>query len=120
LNAINVYFNNNGTFDGGFFVNGDADILTTNVALANFNYYVLDAAGNVTYNGKTYELASALGGTVSESVLAVSGAGFATGTTDGYEEQFVLVGAAVPEPSTFALMAVAGLAFLFVRRRIRS
>jgi fibronectin-binding autotransporter adhesin len=127
-NAINVYFSTNGTYDGGFFVNSTVSqtAFTLDVSAASYNYYVLDPNGtSATYNGQNYELASLLGGTVTKSILPVSGAAFATGTTDGYEQQFDLTGAvipvgAVPEPSTFALMAVAGLAFLFVRRRLKA
>jgi hypothetical protein len=57
---------------------------------------------------------------VSESILSITGANFASGNANGAEEQFFLSGAVVPEPSTFALMGVAGLAFLFVRRRLKA
>jgi hypothetical protein len=128
-NTVNVYFSGNGTFDGGFFVTGSTDpvtntadgaAFTANLATADFVYYVLDASGNVSYNGQNYALASSLGGVALASIIDVNSANFADGTVNGYEEQFELSGAAVPEPSTYALMGVAGLAFLFIRRRLKA
>jgi autotransporter-associated beta strand protein len=118
LNPVNVYFSGNGTFDGGFFVNGSPDPATniadgaafvTDVTGADYIYYVLDGAGSYVYNGQHYALASSLGGSVSMTTMDVTGAAFADGTVDGYQQQFVLTGAVVPEPSTFVL---AGLGFL--------
>jgi len=119
-NTVSVYFSGNGTFDGGFFVNGSSDP-TTNIADgaafvadvtgADYIYYVLDGAGAYTYNGKHYDLASTVGGTVSMTTMDVTSAVFADGTVTGYQQQFVLVGAVVPEPST-TLMILGGLILL--------
>jgi fibronectin-binding autotransporter adhesin len=128
-NAVNVYLSGNGTFEGGFFVNGSTDPVANaadgvafagNLATADFVYYIADPYGNVTYNGQKYALASALGGIELTSIVDVSSANFADGTVNGYDEQFQLTGAVIPEPSTYALMGVAGLAFLFIRRRLKA
>jgi fibronectin-binding autotransporter adhesin len=120
-NVFNIYLAGNGTFDGGIFVNGGDALTANNIAGATYNYYVLNnIGGDVTYDGNRYSLASEIGGTVTESTFQALGAGFDDGTTDGYEQQFVVSGAVIPEPSTYALMGMAGLMFLAVRRRLKA
>jgi fibronectin-binding autotransporter adhesin len=120
-NAINLYFSSLGTFDGGFFVNGATDDLTSNIATATYTSYILNnASGTFLYNGNKYDLASADGDALSRTTLAVLGANFADGTGNGFEAHFAISTAvAVPEPSTCALM-LGGLALLglVVRRKV--
>ena len=112
-NAVNLYFASAGTgFEGGFFTNGDVDTLTGNITNATYTFYILDNTnGAFAYNGNRYDLT-----TGTESVVAVSGAAFGDGTTDGFTEQFTADPASVPEPSTYALMGLGLLGFVSLRK----
>jgi fibronectin-binding autotransporter adhesin len=108
-NVINLYFSGAGTYTGGFFVDGSANLATA-IDSATFNYYIEDASGSVSYNGNNYELTSG-----SETTIAAVNAGFADGSVSGTTEEFTA--GAAPEPSTYAML-LGGLAFLgFVIRR---
>jgi fibronectin-binding autotransporter adhesin len=109
-NTINLYFSGGGVFEGGFFVDG-SDSLTPDVldTDAKVNYYVINnRTGATSYDGNSYDLTS--------GTAIVIPATFGASDTTGYTEEFTVV----PEPSTYTLMGLGGLAFLFVRRRIKS
>ncbi|MBU6170170.1 MAG: autotransporter-associated beta strand repeat-containing protein, partial [Verrucomicrobia bacterium] len=111
-NQINVYFNM-ASFDmtqaylGGIYTDQQADFASM-VSGANFNYYVQDNAGTVSYNGVLYSALSA-GVTVS---TVLDTANFADGTVNGRVMQFSIV----PETSS-ALLVACGTLFLLRRRR---
>ncbi|NCU85547.1 MAG: PEP-CTERM sorting domain-containing protein [Betaproteobacteria bacterium] len=134
-NIVNIYFEKNvlasgDAFLGGFFVdnpNGTADLLSTSLGAAIFNYFVLgDGNGQNAYNGKSYYTLdqyiadhSGLGITgVTPSVVSVSSAAFTGGpaVTTGSVTQFVIV----PEPGALALAGLGiGLAGWMARHRRR-
>lgn len=111
-NAINFYFSaSQQTYEGGFFVNGDTDLLTANIANADIHYYLLDNGnGTVLYNGNYYDPFS---GEVTTSTVPVTGADFADGTVNGWTEQI----AVVPEPSTAVLLMLGAGGFALRKRR---
>ena len=111
-NVINFYLaEGQQTYEGGFFVNGDTDLLTANIADADIHYYLLDNAnGTVPYNGNYYD---PFAGTVTASTAPVTGADFADGTVNGWTEQI----AVVPEPSTGVLMLLGACGFTLLKRR---
>ncbi len=107
------------SFNGGFFA-GTADFSSI-VASGTYNYYVLgNGAGSHAYNGTNYytlaEYNSGVGSswTIDHGTFAVTGANFATGTVDGYVQQFSVV----PEPAAW-LLAAFGLTTAVVFRRRR-
>ena len=111
-NVINFYLSESQqTYEGGFFVNGDADLLTANIANADIHYYLLDNAnGTVLYNGNYYDSFS---GEVTTSTVPVTGADFADGTVNGWTEQITVV----PEPSTGGLFILGACGFALLKRR---
>ncbi len=114
-NTINLYFAETGvTYEGGFFINGTADLHTANIADATLNYYLLDNANTdgTFYDGNYYDLYT---GPVTAGTVQISNANFADGTVSGYTEQFNFQ--AAPEPSTFALSGIALLMLLILSRR---
>jgi len=121
-NAINIYFSNEGLLaEGGFFTDGPTNKLTSKIANATFNYFVQSQTGTVGYDGFLYD---PYNGPVTTSVVKISGANFADGTTDGYTEQFYIPAPVpvVPEPSTWALLlgGLAALAYWRARRRVKA
>jgi len=119
-NDINLFFaSTNLTYEGGFFVDGATDKLTSNVANATFNYYILDNTnGTISYDGNLYDVFT---GSVTTSSLLVTGADFGDGAVpQGYVEQFTLT--SVPEPSTWVMLlgGLSALAFMRGRRFLRT
>jgi len=115
-NTVNVYFNvdtltNGQTYTGGFFTDATADFLSQ-IANANFNYFLKDADGTNTYEGQTYSELQGL--TIDVTTIAQS-ANFAGGTVNGRISQFEVV----PEPSTYALLLMTGAGALYAWGRRR-
>lgn len=115
-NAVNVYLDVGSltagdTFRGGFFTDRDVAFLAS-IGGAQFNYFVADLGGGVTYAGTTYSpYAGPL--TFDWSTVAET-AGFAGGGEAGYVSQFVVV----PEPSAWPLAVASALVFAVARRRL--
>jgi autotransporter-associated beta strand protein len=107
-NAVNIFFNvatftAGQLYTGGFFTDVSSDFLNQLVD-ATFNYYVSDAGGSVSYGGENYR---AMGEGLSITLSTVRASGdFAGGTVNGQVMQFEVV----PEPSTYALLALASVA----------
>jgi hypothetical protein len=111
-NKIDVYFSGlNLTYEGGFFVEGSTDTLTSAIAGATFQYFLLDnTSGTVLYNGNKYDV---INGT--ESTVQITAAPFLSGTVNGFTEQFTAQ--AAPEPSTYVLLGIGALGLLVLGRR---
>jgi fibronectin-binding autotransporter adhesin len=115
-NAVNIYFNISdlgaGLYTGGFFTDTPSDFLSQ-IVNATFTYYLADESGTVSYNGVNYRALDA-GYTVNLSTV-VQRADFSGGTVNGQVAQFQVV----PEPSTYALLALAAsaLGVRWFRRR---
>lgn len=105
-NAVNIYFNLSdlgaGLYTGGFFTDTQSDFLSQ-IVNATFTYYLADELGAVSYNGVNYRALDA-GYTMTVSTAAES-ANFGGGTVNGQVMQVQVV----PEPSTYALLALAGV-----------
>jgi autotransporter-associated beta strand protein len=116
-NTINLYFSSLSlTYEGGFFVNGSTDDLSSNIANATYNYYLLDnTSGTVTYNGNKYDVL--LANHVLAGTAQITGANFGDGTTNGFTQSFYVSAAAIPEPSTYLLVAIGLAAILLTARR---
>ncbi len=106
-------------FNGGFFA-GTADFASS-VNAATYNYLVLgDGGGGIAYNGNNYYTLAqyntnhGTSWTIDHGTFAVTGADFATGTVDGFVQQFNVV----PEPTAW-LLAAFGLTTAVVFRRRR-
>lgn len=116
-NAIAVYLDVasltlGDTFRGGFFTDRDADFLSS-VQDATFTYYLASGTGSVDYNNVLYD---PYNGPLSfEWSTVAESATFSGGTEAGFVSQFV----AVPEPSTWVLLAGGSVlgAGVWVRRR---
>jgi hypothetical protein len=117
INSVNIYFsftslNLGGIYTGGFFTDQAGDFLAT-IDQAAFNYYVVTAgSGTVTYNGVNY--VDYTGYDIEITTVAQT-ADFAGGAVNGRVTQFKVV----PEPSTYALLAVGAGLFALVRWRRR-
>ncbi|MBU3666779.1 MAG: PEP-CTERM sorting domain-containing protein [Chthoniobacterales bacterium] len=107
-NVVNIYFNDppfaaGSSYTGGFFTDTQADFLAQ-ISGATFNYYVANETGTVNYNGVNY---SAMDPSFDVNLSTINQtADFASGTVDGQIAQFEVV----PEPSTYALLALAAAA----------
>lgn len=107
-NTIHLFFAAVGvTYVGGFFTEGEIDLLTGNIEGAGYRYYLRDDMnGTIFHNGNLY--VEFFGG-VTRSVVAVNDADFADGTVNGYAQKFEIV----PESSTWGLLILAALALCF-------
>jgi autotransporter-associated beta strand protein/T5SS/PEP-CTERM-associated repeat protein len=116
-NQVDIYFNMPGVgegsvFTGAFFTDQPIDFASS-INGAAFNYYVADAAGGTIFGGNSY---SPLDSSLSVSVSSVlQSANFSGGPVNGSVARFEVV----PEPSTYALLAMtaAGALWFACRRR---
>lgn len=110
-NELAFYFSQTGSFEGGIFLDNETADLVALISSADVVYYLADSAGSVTYNGQNYSSLDATNVTLSN--IAITGAPFEGGLADGTTLGF----AVVPEPSTYALLALAAGAALVMHRR---
>jgi autotransporter-associated beta strand protein/T5SS/PEP-CTERM-associated repeat protein len=109
-NTIAIYLdfatiNEGDVFTGGFYADQGGDFLAS-VSGATFQYYVADAAGDVSLDGVTYALYS---GPLTFSIATVAqGANFSDGSGNGNVLQ--ITATAVPEPSTGSLLVFGAMA----------
>lgn len=131
-NIIKVYFSGDALYTGGaakqirggFFAETSAANFANSISGASYAYYFAMSGGGVTYNGQTYgtqtEYQSANGFTLTITATNFSQAASFDGTPsiNGQILQFDVI----PEPSTYALLALSGLALGFhaYRRRRRA
>jgi len=117
-NTFNLYFSAlSTTYEGGFFTDGPTNNLSSNLANALYNYYLLDNTnGTVIYNGNKYDL---INGQVLAGTTQITGANFGTGTTNGWTETFYVSPTAIPEPSTYLMIGIGMLVLLVVARKRR-
>ena len=114
-NFVNIYLNvasltAGQTFTGGFYTDKNASFLTS-ITGADFNYFLANPSGAVTYNGVNYDAYTGPPG-ISWDVVSQT-ADFGGGPVNGYVTQFTV---AIPEPRA-ALLGGIGLLFLLRRRR---
>jgi autotransporter-associated beta strand protein len=113
-NAVNVYFNlasgslsAGQTFVGGFFSDNAPSVsgLLTDVANAQFNYFVASVGGGTVHEGVEYRTLASWNAVTAQNLnvvvggTAVANAAFPAGPATGYATTF----AVVPEPSTLGL-----------------
>jgi T5SS/PEP-CTERM-associated repeat protein/autotransporter-associated beta strand protein len=113
-NPVNIYLDVSSVsygdvFTGGFYTDDGTDF-SAKISGADFNFYLADPSGPVTYNGVSYSSYGALGFSVSTTTQS---ANFNSGSTDGNVMQLT----AVPEPSALGLLIFSSLLpGLFLRR----
>ena len=114
-NAVNLYFNvatfeEGQIYTGGFFTDAQADFMAQ-IVNATFTTYVADSEGTIIYGGQSYSL---LGSGLSVTFSTTNqSANFAGGRVNGRVMQVQ----AVPEPSTYVLLLLAGAGSAFMRWR---
>ncbi len=117
VNTVNVFFsfaslNPGDVYTGGFFTDEAADFLTS-IENSIFKYFVAAGGPGMTnYNGTGYD--ELPGSSLTVSTVGQS-ADFADGTVDGRVARFQVV----PEPSVWALLALAAGLLLVRARRAR-
>lgn len=122
-NAISIYLNfetvsEGDTLTGGFFTDQESDFYVS-IANADFDFFILgDGNGSArTYNGVGYYLLSQLLGLTMDIGTTAVTAAFAGGSVNG--QVMTLSAVPVPEPSTYALGAIASVVMGVVARRRR-
>lgn len=113
-NIISIYLSQAGglgrgeTFDGGFFVDGGIDFLSS-IQNATFQYYLSDPTGSVLFDGVSYR--SYTDNPIGVTTVATS-ADFGSGAVNGY-----LMELTIPEPAAWQMLALG--VFVPWRRRRR-